>query len=73
MKLTPPVSPMYARRVSIEAIEEKNDPLRSAATEKDASAPPSDAEVVDFALANCLFGIQEAEDHEMDQSMPRRG
>jgi hypothetical protein len=56
----------------IEAIKEKIDHLRLAATEEGASAPASDAVVVDFALADCLAGIQEAEDHEMDQSLHGR-
>ena len=56
----------------IEAIKEKIARLRPAATEEGASAPGSDAEVVDFALADCLAGIQEAEDHEMNQSLRDR-
>lgn len=44
----------------IEAIEEKIARLRPATTEEGASTLASDAEVVDFALADCLAGIQEA-------------
>ena len=51
----------------IEAIEEKIERLRPAATEEGASAPASDAQVVDFSLADCLAGIQEAEDHVLDE------
>jgi hypothetical protein len=57
----------------IDAIQEKIDRLRSAATEEGSPVPASDAVVVDFALADCLAGIQEAEDHEMHQSMHARG
>lgn len=57
----------------IRAIKQKIDRLRPAVTEEGASAPASDAQVVDFALADCLAGIQEAEDHEMDQLRHRRG
>ena len=57
----------------IRAIKEKIDRLRPAATEEGASQPASDAQVVDFALADCLAGVQEAEDHEMDQLKHGRG
>jgi hypothetical protein len=45
----------------IRAIKEKIQRLRPAVVEEGASAPASDAEVVDFALADCLAGVQEAE------------
>jgi len=57
----------------IHAIKEKIDRLRPAATEEGSSIPASDAELVDFALADCLAGIQKAEDHDMHQSMRGRG
>ena len=63
---------LVAGKKLIEGIEEKIGRLRPAATEEGATAQASDAEVVDFALADCLSGIQEAEDHEMDQSMQGR-
>jgi hypothetical protein len=52
----------------IDAIEEKIDRLRPAVSEEGSSAPAADAEVVDFALADCLAGVQEAVVHEMGQS-----
>ena len=52
----------------IDAIEEKIDRLRPAVSEEGSSAPTADAEVVDFALADCLAGVQEAVVHEMGQS-----
>jgi len=63
---------LVAGKKLIEGIEEKIGRLRPAATEEGALAPATDAEVVDFALADCLSGIQEAEDHEMQQSMQGR-
>jgi hypothetical protein len=51
----------------IRAIKDKIHSLRPAVTEEGASAPASDAQVVEYALADCLAGIQEAEDHDMDQ------
>ena len=56
---------LVAGKRLIGAIEEKIGRLRPAATEEGALALATDAEVVDFALADCLSGIQEAEDHEM--------
>ncbi len=47
----------------IASIKEKIERLRPAATEDGASQPASDAQVVDYALADCLAGIQEEEDH----------
>jgi hypothetical protein len=64
---------LVAGKNLIEAIEEKIGRLRPAATEEGASAPATDAEVVDFALADCLSGIQEAEDHEIERSMEGSG
>jgi hypothetical protein len=52
----------------IDAIREKIDRLRLVATEEGPSAPPSDAELIDLALADCLAGIQEAEVLGMGQS-----
>jgi hypothetical protein len=63
---------LVAGKKLIEAIEEKIGRLRPAATEEGASAPATDAEVVDFALADCLSRIQEAEDHEMELSIQAR-
>jgi len=57
----------------IDAIQEKINRLRPAATEEGSSVPVSDAVVVDFALADCLAGIQEAEGHEMCKSRHGRG
>ena len=57
----------------IRAIKQKIDRLRPAATEEGASAPASDAQVVDFALADCLAGIHEAEDYEMDRLRHEKG
>ena len=53
----------------IDAIQEKIGRLRLATTEDVTSTPPSDAEVVDFALADCLAGIRETEVREMGQSI----
>jgi hypothetical protein len=64
---------LVAGKKLIEAIEEKIDRLRPAASEEGGLAPASDAEVVDFALADCLAGIQVAEDHEMNQLRQGRG
>jgi hypothetical protein len=57
----------------IDAIQEKINRVRPTATEEGSPVPASDAVVVDFALADCLAGIQEAEDHEMHQLMHGRG
>ena len=57
----------------IDAIVDKIDRLRPAASDGGASGAAADAEVVDFALADCLAGIQEAEVHEMGQSRQGRG
>lgn len=64
---------LVAGKKLIEAIGEKIGRLRPAATEEGASAPASDAEVVDFALADCLAGVCVAEDHEINQSRHGRG
>jgi len=57
----------------IYATLEKIDRLRTAVSEEGSSAPTADAEVVDFALADCLAGVQEAEVHEIGQSRHGRG
>ena len=64
---------LVAGKKLIDAIQEKIDRLRPAAIEEGSSVTPSDAEVVDFALADCLAGIQETEVHEMGQSRHVRG
>lgn len=64
--------PVAGKRL-IDAIQEKIDRLRPAAVEKGSCVSVSDAEVADFALADCLAGVQEAEDREMHQSMHGRG
>jgi hypothetical protein len=60
-------------KILIDAIEEKIERLRPAVTEDGASAPASDAHVVDFALADCLAGIQEEEDHAVQVLRHGRG
>ena len=50
----------------IRAIKQMIERLRPAVT-ADQGHDATDAEVVESALADCLAGIQEAEDHEMDQ------
>lgn len=57
----------------IRGIQKKIEQLRPAVTEERASAPASDAQVVEFALADCLAGVQQAEDHEMDRLKYGRG
>jgi hypothetical protein len=59
---------LVAGKNLIDAIQEKIDRLRPVVIEEGSSVKPSDAEVVDFALADCLAGIQETEVHEMSQS-----
>jgi hypothetical protein len=54
---------LVAGKEVIDSIEEKVERLRPAVTEAGATAPASDAQVVDFALADCLAGVQEEEDH----------
>lgn len=54
-------------RKLIDGIKEKINRLRPAVTEEGASIPASDAQVVEFALADCLAGIQETEEHDLLQ------
>lgn len=57
----------------IDSIEDQIKRLRPAATEHGASMPASDAQVVDYALADCLGGVQLEEDHEMELARYGRG
>ena len=57
----------------IRGIQKKIEQLRPAVTEEGAELPASDAQVVEYALADCLSGIQQAEDHAMDQLRHGRG
>jgi hypothetical protein len=58
---------LVAGRKLIAGIKEKIDRLRPAATEEGASLPASDPEVIEFALADCLAGIERAEDTELER------
>jgi len=57
----------------IRGIEKKIEQLRPAVTEEGAELPASDAQVVEYALADCWAGIKEAAKHEMDQLRHGRG
>ncbi|HLY62806.1 MAG TPA: hypothetical protein VKV95_18840 [Terriglobia bacterium] len=58
---------IIAGKTVIDSIKEKIHRLRPAVAEANASLPPSDAQIIEFALADCLAGVQEAEDHVRDQ------
>ena len=49
----------------IRAIEQLNEHLRPAVT-VDQGRDATDAKVIEAALADCLVGVQEAEDHKME-------
>ena len=57
----------------IRGIKKKIDQLRPAVTEEGAGIAASDAKVVEYALADCLAGIQEEEDHHMTKLRQGRG
>lgn len=51
----------------IQSIRDKIKRLRPAVTEDGAELPPTDAQVVDFALGDALAGVNEAEERELQR------